>query len=134
LGVVTTSPTQHCFERGRVAFELYAEELLKVVGLPEDTNIPLFIDPRAFLEDRCLRPMNQDQLAAMYFAVTDRHVGTRISSTIFRTIYASYHALGLEPTATGEYPARDLTIQQVARAMLHTYEVHMNFYIVEVPN
>ena len=63
LGVVTTSPTQDCFERFRVAFRLYAAELLKVAGLPEDTNIPLFIDPKAFLEDRCLRPMNDRQLA-----------------------------------------------------------------------
>jgi hypothetical protein len=70
----------------------------------------------------------------VFVSVTQRYLRKRITPTMFRTIYSSYHALGLEPTATGEYPARDLTIQQVARAMLHTYEVHMTFYIVEVPN
>jgi hypothetical protein len=134
LGVVTTSPTQDCFKRFRVAFELYAGELLKVAGLPEDTNIPLFIDPKAFLEDRCLRPMNEDQLAAMYSAVTDRYVDKRITSTMFRTIYASYHALGLESDATGDYPARDLTVRELALAMLHTYDVHRDYYVKDVPN
>ena len=79
-------------------------------------------------------PDEQDQLARVFVSVSQRYLGKRIVCKMFRTIYSSYHALGLDPNATGEYPARDLTIEQVARAMLHTYNVHMTYYIVEVPN
>ncbi len=80
--------------------------------------------------------MNEDQLRYMYTAVTERHVGTvtQISCTMFRTIYASYHALGLESDATGDYPARDLTVRELALAMLHTYDVHLEYYVLDVPN
>ena len=89
---------------------------------------------KAYVKENILRPMNEDQLARVFVSVTQRYLGKRIVCKMFRTIYSSYHALGLDPNATGEYPARDLTIEQVARAMLHTYNVHMTYYIVEVPN
>jgi hypothetical protein len=133
LGVVTTSPTQACFGSFRAAFRLYVAQLRQVAGLPGDTSIPLFFDAKAFVKQRILRPMNEDQLAAMYFAVTERYVGKRIGCKMLRTIFSSYHALGLEANATGHYPARDLTIKEVARAMLHSYNVHMDYYIREVP-
>ncbi len=134
VGVVSTSPIEACFETFRGAMKLYVTQLRKLTEMPEDTSIPLFFDKKAYVKDNILRPMNEEQLARVYVSVTQRYLGKKITSRMFRTIYSSYHALGLEPTATGEYPARDLTIEQVALAMLHTYDVHMTYYKVEVPN
>jgi hypothetical protein len=134
LGVVTTSPIEACFKPFRDLFELYVRQLRKLTELAEDTSIPLFFNMKAYVKENILCPMNEDQLARVFESVSQRYLGKRIVCKMFRTIYSSYHALGLDPNATGEYPARDLTIEQVARAMLHTYNVHMTYYIVAVPN
>ena len=133
LGVVRTSPTQACFGPFRDAFRVYVTRLCQVAGLPEDTSIPLFFDAKALVKQRILRPMNEDQLARMYYAVTERYLGKRIGCQRLRTIFSSYHAMGKKANATGEYPARDLTIKEVAPAMLHSHDVHLNYFIVEVP-
>jgi hypothetical protein len=134
LGDVRTSPTQACFAPFRNVFGLYAAQLYEVTGLPEHTSIPLFFDAKAYVKENILRPMNEEQLANMYFAVTDRYVGKRIGCRMLRTIFASYHARGLDPDsdARGVYPASGLTIEEVALAMLHSYETHKNYYILEV--
>jgi len=134
LGVVTTSPIEACFDTFRGAMELYVKQLRKLTELAEDTSIPLFFDKKAYVERNILRPMNEEQLARAYDSVTHRYFAKRIKPRMFRTIYSTYHALGLEPNARGEYPAGNLTIEQVARAMLHTYDTHMNYYVREVPN
>ena len=139
LGTVTTSPTHRCFRPFRDSIFLYIRVLRGLFGV---TDIPFFFDLEHYQKTRMLRPMNEEQLAKLIGDVTYRCVGKRLGCQMLRTIFASHHAQGLEELKgregddsdeAEEFPASGLSKQEVSRAMLHTYGVHEESYVLEVP-